>query len=55
MTKKGEALSLFLSALPALGTPVVILGGIYSGIFSPTESAGVCGRLRRSGRPVLLS
>ena len=41
--QKGEALSLFLSALPALGTPVVILGGIYSGIFSPTESAGVAG------------
>ena len=41
--QKGEALSLFLAALPALGTPVVILGGIYSGIFSPTESAGVAG------------
>lgn len=25
----------------ALGTPVIILGGIYAGIFSPTESAGV--------------
>mgnify|MGYP000867135639 CR=1 FL=1 len=25
----------------ALMTPVIILGGIYSGIFSPTESAGV--------------
>ena len=34
---------LILGALPALGTPVVILGGIYSGIFSPTESAGVAG------------
>jgi C4-dicarboxylate transporter DctM subunit len=25
----------------ALGTPVIILGGIYAGIFSPTEAAGV--------------
>lgn len=25
----------------ALGMPVVILGGIYSGVFSPTEAAGV--------------
>ncbi len=25
----------------ALGTPVIILGGIYGGIFSPTESAGI--------------
>lgn len=32
-----------LAALPALGTPVIILGGIYSGVFSPTESAGVAG------------
>lgn len=27
----------------ALGTPVVILGGIYTGAFSPTEAAGVAG------------
>lgn len=38
-----ETMRLVLGALPALGTPVVILGGIYSGIFSPTESAGVAG------------
>ena len=25
----------------ALGTPFIILGGIYAGIFSPTESAGI--------------
>jgi len=25
----------------ALGTPVIILGGIYAGIFSPTEAAGI--------------
>lgn len=28
-------------AVWALGTPVIILGGIYSGVFSPTEAAGV--------------
>jgi C4-dicarboxylate transporter DctM subunit len=27
----------------ALGTPIIILGGIYAGIFSPTEAAGVAG------------
>jgi C4-dicarboxylate transporter DctM subunit len=27
----------------ALGTPVVILGGIYAGVFSPTEAAGIAG------------
>jgi C4-dicarboxylate transporter DctM subunit len=30
-------------AIWALGTPLVILGGIYFGIFSPTEAAGVAG------------
>ena len=44
---RGEALTLarFMAATReafwALGMPVVILGGIYSGIFSPTEAAGV--------------
>lgn len=38
-----NVLLLVIGALPALGTPVVILGGIYSGVFSPTESAGVAG------------
>jgi C4-dicarboxylate transporter DctM subunit len=27
----------------ALGAPVVILGGIYTGVFTPTEAAGVAG------------
>ena len=31
----------FLSAIPALGMPVIILGGIYGGIFTPTEAAVV--------------
>ena len=28
-------------ALWALGVPIIIIGGIYSGLFTPTESAGV--------------
>lgn len=31
----------FVKALPLLFMPVVILGGIYGGIFSPTESAAI--------------
>lgn len=31
----------FLSAAPALFTPVIIVGGILGGIFTPTESAAV--------------
>ena len=31
----------FTAALPALLVPVVILGGIYSGIFTPTEASAV--------------
>lgn len=30
-----------LRALPALGAPIVILGGILGGVFTPTEAAGV--------------
>lgn len=38
-----ERLSAFTSAIPGLITPVVILGGIYSGLFTPSESAAVAG------------
>ncbi|BAC15211.1 C4-dicarboxylate transport system permease large protein [Oceanobacillus iheyensis HTE831] len=31
----------FLEAIPALIMPIIILGGIYSGIFTATEAAGV--------------
>ena len=31
----------FLGSLPALGAAVIILGGILSGVFTPTEAAGV--------------
>jgi C4-dicarboxylate transporter, DctM subunit len=34
----------FLFAAPALGMPVVILGGLYGGLFTPTEAAAAaCG------------
>ena len=34
----------FLKAAPALGMPVVILGGLYGGVFTPTEAAAAaCG------------
>ncbi len=34
----------FVGALPGLGMPVIILGGLYGGIFTPTEAAAVaCG------------
>ncbi|MGI2327933.1 TRAP transporter large permease [Planococcus sp. YIM B11945] len=31
----------FLGSIPALFMPVIILGGIYSGLFTPTEAAAV--------------
>ena len=34
-------LKVFLDSLPALMAPVIILGGIYGGIFTPTEAAVV--------------
>lgn len=36
-----ELIRATISGFWALGTPVIILGGIYAGVFSPTESAGV--------------
>ncbi|MCK8462886.1 TRAP transporter large permease [Aliiroseovarius sp. S1339] len=37
----GEIGILFVKSLPALATPVVIVGGIFSGLFSPTEAAAI--------------
>lgn len=37
----GEIFALFWRSLPALATPLVIIGGIFSGYFSPTEAAAV--------------
>ncbi len=31
----------FMRALPALIMPVIVLGGIYSGVFTPTEAAAI--------------
>jgi C4-dicarboxylate transporter DctM subunit len=36
-----ERSRLFVLALPALFMPVIILGGIYGGVFTPTEAAAV--------------
>ena len=37
----GGFLRIFADAIPALLTPIIILGGIYSGMFTATESAAV--------------
>lgn len=37
----GEFFRSFLKAIPALMLPIIILGGIYSGLLTPTESAAV--------------
>ncbi|MEF9955541.1 MAG: TRAP transporter large permease [Clostridium sp.] len=36
-----ELLNSFFKAIPALILPIIILGGIYSGILTPTESAAI--------------
>lgn len=36
-----EAMQTFLSSVWALVMPIIILGGIYSGIFTPTESGAI--------------
>ena len=36
-----EVVKIFLDAIPALLTPIIILGGIYSGLLTATESAAV--------------
>ncbi|MCR9139956.1 MAG: TRAP transporter large permease [Alphaproteobacteria bacterium] len=38
-----ERLSAFWAAIPGLFTPVIILGGIYSGLLTPSESAAIAG------------
>jgi C4-dicarboxylate transporter DctM subunit len=38
---RSERLSLTLGALPALFLPVIIVGGIKSGVFTPTEAAAI--------------
>ncbi len=36
-----EAVRSFFAALPSLGLPVIIIGGVLTGAFTPTESAGI--------------
>lgn len=36
-----QAVRAFIDALPSLGLPVILIGGILTGAFTPTESAGV--------------
>lgn len=38
-----EVLKIFVDAIPGLLIPVIILGGIYGGKFTPTEAAAVAG------------
>ncbi|RLC38795.1 MAG: TRAP transporter large permease [Candidatus Nealsonbacteria bacterium] len=38
-----ELIKITLKAFPALLTPVILLGGIYSGIVTPTEAAALAG------------
>ncbi len=41
MPARSEVWANFVAVLPAMGMPVVILGGIVSGIFTPTEAASI--------------
>lgn len=38
-TPPGELAASALDALPAIASPVIVVGGIYSGLFTPTEAA----------------
>ena len=38
----GERKTAFLRSIPVLILPVIILGGIYGGFFTPTEAGAVC-------------
>ncbi|MBV6273663.1 TRAP transporter large permease [Alcaligenaceae bacterium CGII-47] len=42
-TAKVKKLSVLMRALPALMLPVLVLGGIYSGVFTATEAAAIAG------------
>lgn len=38
---EGDIWSVVVKSLPALFLPIVVLGGIYSGVFTPTEAAAI--------------
>ena len=46
----GERIRSFKTAFGSLLTPLIILGGIFSGVFTPTEAAGNRLRLRSASR-----
>lgn len=50
----GEILGQVWSSLPALLTPVILIGGIVTGWFTPTESGGSGLCLRADNRHFLL-
>jgi C4-dicarboxylate transporter, DctM subunit len=41
--EKKKHLRIIISAIPGILMPIIILGGIYGGIFTPTEAAAVAG------------
>jgi C4-dicarboxylate transporter DctM subunit len=41
MSSPGEIWRAFLPSLPALSMPVIVLGGIFGGVFTPTEAGAV--------------
>ncbi|WFA08579.1 TRAP transporter large permease [Tissierella sp. Yu-01] len=43
--KKSSVVRVFVNAIPGILIPVIILGGIYGGIFTPTEAAAVAAAL----------
>lgn len=43
LEKRKRAISITMQAMPALLMPLIILGGIYGGVFTATEAAAVAG------------
>jgi C4-dicarboxylate transporter DctM subunit len=41
MSSPGEIWRAFLPSLPALSMPIIVLGGIFGGVFTPTEAGAV--------------
>jgi C4-dicarboxylate transporter, DctM subunit len=39
----GEFVKIIIRSIPILMAPVILLGGIYGGVFTPTEAAGMVG------------
>lgn len=41
--EKKKSIKIIIGAIPGLLMPIIILGGIYGGVFTPTEAAAVAG------------